>query len=202
MKKFVKWFLFSLVLCGGIALAICYCVMPEQTRLAMDKVIEYLNTPLGLVCGTTITLGLVVFVLVKLVYDRYRNRVGQEINEIRSFNVQKLNETKLTYEKALQVKEEVLQVLHSYDTRIDDLCDKICKVCETSPNAKVKALSEEIKNGYKQVKEEINEQIKNNEFVVEEAPSKIEELENQVKLLTEQVERLVANYGREETTND
>ena len=68
MKKFIKVLccvVLSLVILGGIALAFCYMVIPQETKCAMDIVIGYLNTPIGIAGGSTITLGIVLFILLR-----------------------------------------------------------------------------------------------------------------------------------------
>lgn len=81
MKKFIKWFLFWLVVCGGLALAICYIVIPEQTKNAIDVVVGYLNTPLGIIGGTSITLGLVLLVVLKAIVNYRKIKYKEALDE-------------------------------------------------------------------------------------------------------------------------
>lgn len=205
MKKFIKIFCFSLLVLGGLALAICYMVIPQETKSAMDIVIGYLNTPLGIVGGTTITLGLVAGVIVKLVYDRYKTSINTTLEQAKQFAESKKEEAKEFHNNALKVQEEVKEVLSSYSTRIDELTNKLVEVCETSPNAKIKALGNEIKSGSDKLKEELKESLEevNNDFAgaIEDKAQKIN-LEERVNELSKQLERLVEQYGRKETTND
>lgn len=205
MRKFVKWFVFWLLVLCGLALAICYIAIPQQTKSAIDIVIGYLNTPLGIAGGTTITLGLVASVIVKLVYDRYKTSINTTLEQAKQFAESKKQEAKEYHTNALKVQEEVKEMLSSYSTRIDELTNKLAEVCETSPNAKIKALGSEIKNGSDKLKEELKTKLEevNNDFVATmEEKVNVKELETRVNELTQQLERLVEQYGRKETTND
>lgn len=204
MKKFIKWFLFWLVVLGGIALAICYIVIPEQTKSAADIVVGYLNTPLGIAGGTTITLGLVVGVILKLVYDRYRDSVRKDFTEAKFYAKTQKEQAKGYYELAVQEREQIRDILISYDERIDDLLDKVCQVCETSPNAKVKALANTIRENGSSLKEELKDTLVEQDNLLASSigeKSKVEKLEEQIDKLTKSLERLEEKYGKE-TTND
>ena len=205
MKKFIKWFIFWLLVLGGMALAICYVAIPQETKSAMDIVIGYLNTPLGIAGGTTITIGLVVGVIIKVVYDRYRDNIHEDLIKAQEFASSEKEKAEQYKETLVEYKEQVTEMLNGYSQRIDYLTSQIIEVCETSPNAKVKALGEKIKNGSSELKTEIKDNLEklNNDFVsAMNEKVKLEELENKINSLTEQLERLVNDNGREETTND
>ena len=205
MKKFIKWFIFWLVVLGGIALAICYLTIPEQTRLAVDKVVEYANTPLGIVGGSTITLGLVASFVIKLVYDRYKDTIREDFKQAKEYAQAQKEQASGYYDLAVQERENIRDILSTYDKRIDELLDKICKVCETIPNAKVNALATTIKEDSVKLKEELKENLEEQENLLADsigAKTRVEKLEEQIKSLTEQLERLVNQNEREETTND
>lgn len=205
MKKFIKWFIFWLVVLGGVALAICYLTIPEQTRLAVDKVVEYANTPLGIVGGSTITLGLVASFVIKLVYDRYKDTIREDFKQAKEYAQAQKEQASGYYDLAVQERENIRDILSTYDKRIDELLDKICKVCETIPNAKVNALATTIKEDSVKLKEELKENLEEQENLLADsigAKTRVEKLEEQIKSLTEQLERLVNQNEREETTND
>lgn len=205
MKKFIKWFIFWLLVLGGMALAICYVAIPQETKSAMDIVIGYLNTPLGIAGGTTITIGLVVGVIIKVVYDRYRDNIHEDLIKAQAFASSEKEKAEQYKDTLVEYKEQVTEMLNGYSQRIDYLTSQIIEVCETSPNAKVKALGEKIKNGSSELKTEIKDNLEklNNDFVsAMNEKVKLEELENKINSLTEQLERLVNDNGREETTND
>lgn len=205
MKKFIKWFLFSLVLCGGLALAICYMVIPQQTKSAIDIVIGYLNTPIFIAGGTTITIGLVAGIIIKVIYDRYKDSIRNDFEQAKSYAETQKEQAKGYYELAIQEREQIRDILTSYDKRIDSLLDKVCKVCETVPNAKVQALALTIKEDGTKLKEELKESLEEQSNLLANsigAKSRIEKLEEQIDRLTKELERLAEQHGREERTND
>ena len=205
MKKFIKWFLFGALVCGSLALAICYIVIPQETKSAADIVVEYMNTPLGIVGGTTITLGLVAGIIVKLVYDRYRDNINSDLEQAKSYVREQKQQAKDYYEYVVQYKAESIEMLESYSNRIDYITNQVVEICETSPNAKIKSIGEKIKNDSKELKQELQDNLTklNNNFVeVVGRKEKVELLESKVNELTAQLERLVKEYGREETTNN
>ena len=77
----------------------------------------------------------------------------------------------------------------------DDVVDKLIMVCETSPNAKIKALAEQFKNQSIELKGEIVEQLQENEnaFVgaLEKKKTEVEILEDRIA----ELERLVKQHG-------
>ena len=205
MKKFIKWFLFSLFVCGSLALAICYLTIPDRTKSAVDVVIGYLNTPIGIAGGTTITIGLVAGIILKVVYDRYKDSVRNDFKQAKDYAEAQKEQAKGYYELAVQEREQIRDILTSYDKRIDNLLDKVCEVCETVPNAKVKALAITIKEDGIKLKEELKESLEEQDNLLADsigAKSRIEKLEQQIDRLTKEIERLTKEYGREETTND
>lgn len=144
MKKFIKWFLFSLVLCGGLALAICYMVIPNETKSAADIVIGYLNTPIGIAGGTTITIGAVLYVLFKVIYDRYRDRIISEISLVKS-NLKKEEEE---HQKKIEELEEQLKLaIDSVNELKEQLLSNVennTEILKLIPNKKVQERLEEL----------------------------------------------------------
>ena len=169
----------------------------------MDIVVEWLNKPLGIVCGTTITLGLVITIIVKLVYDRHKEKLASQYEKTIAIVKEKEEKAKEYYELGKQKEQQALQMLESYSTRIDELENELVKVCETMPNAKIKALGEEIKSKGVELKQELVETLKNNDFVssTKERIS-TETLLDKFNELADKVNALESKYEREETTND
>lgn len=190
MKKVIKWTLFSLILGGIVALSLCYIIIPERTKSAVDVIIEYANKPLGIVCGTTITVGLVATIVIKLIYDRHKESIAEKLEQVKSFNASAVVDAKEYYEKALKEKEEVNAYLSNFNERIDNLTEQLCKVCETIPNAKIKALGEEIKNSDEQVAQTLENKLGElNSYTIEQ----ISTLEERIK----ELEKVVSEYGKE-----
>lgn len=151
MKKFVKWFTFWIIVCGGIALAICYMVIPTETKSAIDIVVGYLNTPLGIAGGTTITIGMVAYFVVSHIFKLNRDKVKEQYDSC----VQELEQKKKEVQKLV---EEYEKELKEYDTKVRECFEQITKVqnkeidiLQIIPNKKVKEqvelLIDEIKNG-------------------------------------------------------
>lgn len=204
MKKAFKIITYCLLVSIIVSIGLCYIIIPERTKSAFDVVVEYLNKPLGVACGVTITVGLVFFVIVKLVYDRHKDSVRKDYENARSYAEQQKDKANGYYEKALKVNEETKALLGGYRGELESLKDLLVKVCNTSPNAKIKALGHDIQNTYEYKKQETLAQVEKCEtdignFVKEK--TNISALEQQVKDLKEKLERLVEQYGKE-TTND
>lgn len=195
MKKALKISLISLLFACVISLALCYIIIPERTKSAMDIVVEYLNKPLGIAFGTTITLGLVIGVVLKLVWDRHRDSIKSDIYSYKA----QIESEKSKLEKAkseLTLKEsEIKAYLSTYIEHIDKLTELVVKVCETSPNAKIKAIAKEVLKTETELKEELETK--------KEIISKYSD--DQVSALLKEFEELkkkVESYEREETIND
>ena len=202
MKKALKISLYSLLVCGALALAICYIVIPERTKEAMDIVIGYLNKPLGIVCGTTITLGLVAFVIFKLVMLAHKKSLEQKWNESVLSCEKEKEQAKAYYEQALKKEEKVQEMLSAYNQRLDTQANAIVVVCNTIPNKKVNELALEFSEKATIQKEELKdklESIENNYVSALEERVTLKDLQEQFN----EFKKVVESYGkREETTND
>lgn len=133
MRKFLKWFIFGLVLTLGIALLIGYSFFGDQTKAIVDTVIDYINRPLGIVCGTTITLGLVFYFVFSyaLQLSRDKAKLDREDFEIRL--AQKEQESKKEIDKLVkQIKE-----LESFVENIKEQSSHIEETLKLIPNKKV-----------------------------------------------------------------
>lgn len=205
MKKFWKIFLPSLLLSGLLALSLCYIIIPERTKCAVDIVVGYLNTPIGIGCGCSLTIGMVLTFIVKLIYDKYKVSVRDELGQAKQFAEEQKNQAKDYYDIVMEYKEDIKTTLNGFSARIDNVVDNVCKICETSPNAKIKALGEEIKNGSEEIKQDVKEELErqeNNFAGVCEERHSVKELENKVNELTEKLERLVSQYEEREERVD
>lgn len=202
MKKALKISLYSLLVCGALALAICYIVIPERTKEAMDIVIGYLNKPLGIVCGTTVTLGLVAFVIFKLVMAAHKKSLEQKWNESVLSCEKEKEQAKAYYEQALKKEEQVQEMLSAYNQRLDTQANAIVVVCNTIPNKKVNELALEFSEKATIQKEELKdklESIENNYVSALEERVTLKGLQEQFN----EFKKVVESYGkREETTND
>ena len=119
MKKLLKIFLCLFLILGVIALIVCYIVIPTETQLAFDKVIEYLNTPI-FICGISITLGGVLgFFIVRYILNN--SSVGKKrLNELKAL----IEEYKKYEDKANELTNDKLK---SYSEKVDLALDKTDK---------------------------------------------------------------------------
>lgn len=143
MKKFLKVFLCLFLILGVIALIVCYIVIPTETQLAFDKVIEYLNTPI-FICGVSITLGGVLGFFITR-YILANTSVGKKrleelkalIEEYKKYE-DKLNEKTNDRLKAYSDKTD-----YALDKAYEEL-NKVEQALSLVPNKKVQ---EALKNG-------------------------------------------------------
>ena len=205
-KKFLKVFLALTLILGVGAYFICLGVMPNETKAFTDIVVDYLNRPLGIVFGCTITLGGLIyfFVAYTSVGKKTLNYLKSQIENIKAKSEQAVEKSKEYYELIVKEKEQLIAISSAVCGKVDNLTEYLVNICETSPNAKIKAIGEQIKekkNDYKVEIEtnlhDINDNV--NEYI--ESKVNVKELENQINELTAIVERLVKEYG-EEKPND
>ena len=199
MKKAFKYIALSTLLCGLVALAVCYIAIPDRTKSAVDIVVDYLNKPLFIACGYTITLGIVAFIIIKYAFKVSRNKIKEQLAEVKKHNTDSVAKAKEYYEKGVQQKEEIKELIASYDSKLGALTEQLIKVCETSPNVKIKAIAEEIKSKQQQLEEQKQEILSHIDTDLTEyigGKSKVEELEDKIKELTEKLEKVVEEYGK------
>ena len=205
MKKVLKIIgLVILVLCG-IALATCYIVIPQETKSAIDVVMEYLNRPLPIAGISIITFSACIFGFLShtSIGKKALATLKSEFSELRTQLVDKETMAKTYYELAIKEKEEVKAILNDYSNELDYLTEELIKVCETMPNVKVKALAEEIRQGKVKAKEQLETTIATlktdvKDFV--ENKVNVEELQNRINELEELVKGLVNTYGESKET--
>lgn len=196
MKKALKISTYCLIVSGIVALGLCYIIIPERTKAAADIVVEYLNKPLGIAFGSTITLGLVLGIIFKLLWNAHKDSIKKDITDYKAIIEQEKNKLALAKHE-LEIKEsEIKTILGTYDTHVDKLTDLVVKVCETSPNAKIKAIGEEVKGVKVQLSQELEQK---KEIVAKYSDDQIKSLLDKVN----ELEKVVKTYEqRKETTND
>lgn len=200
-NKETKITFWSILGAGFVALIVCYCVIPTQTQLAFDKIVEYLNTPLFIIGGSSITIGIVLFVLIRYALKNNKEKIRDLLNESKTYVQNKEISAKEYLELAKQKQEETKVILTNYDERIETLFAELEKVCETIPNAKVKALGSEIKEKYLESKECLKTELDNiDEYIIEKTPKF--DYEKAYEDLVDRLGKLEKEYGeREETIN-
>jgi len=212
MKKFLQvlkvLFYTSLVL-GVIALVVCYITIPQETKLAIDVVVEYINTPLPIIGVSILVVGVFAYKIIST------TSIGKKGLGTLKSDFSKVQNTMKEYDALIKEKiaelekkeKEIKGILDGYSTEIDTLTDKLAKVCETSPNVKIKALGYEIKGEIKEIKQETIEKLESakNEYAevvydkvdLNEIKDNYQTLLDELKALKEKVE-----YGKAEETEN
>ena len=209
MKKFLKILALSLVLGGGVALVCCYIFIPTQTKCAIDIVMEYINRPLPIVGVSIVTLGGVAYAIVsKTSFGKKTvNQLKNEFADLKD-NVSEKQQMLVMYEEKYKAMQEELKVaLSGFNEELAKVESELIEICNTTPNAKVKALGEKIKGDIYDTRTKISEEITNINTNVKSYIDErltIEKLEQQIKELAEQFANYGKDYGeeREETINE
>lgn len=202
-KRFLKVFCVITLILGVGAYFTCLGCMPERTKAFTDIVIDYLNKPLGIAFGVTITLGGIIyfFVAYTSVGKKALNYLKGIVFDTKAKVEQETQKAKEYYELTKKKEEEIKVVLSGVYAKVDNLTDLLVKVCYTSPNAKINALGEDIANLKDNYKQEINTELAKIDSDVD----KYIEEKVDVKALANEIEelkrKLEESYG-EETTND
>ena len=121
MKKVIKWTLFSLILGGFVAYSLCLIIIPERTRVATDIVVDYLNKPLFIGCGCTVTVGLVLGIIIKYVLKATKINIKEDLEETKKFNAEVVVNAQKYYEQANQKEEEIKEICSHYEEEIVEL---------------------------------------------------------------------------------
>lgn len=142
MKKVLKIF-GAIILClGVIALIVCMCAIPNETKLFFDRVFEYLDKPFVL-CGASVTIGgILLFVIT--IYIINSSSIGKkQINELQD----KLN----AYSKVAKEERE------KAEKRVDVVCDNMAEGFSI-----VKEKQDLLENALKQVPNKKVQEVLNN----------------------------------------
>jgi len=218
MKK-IKYVLLSLLFAGGISLGICYIVMPENTKAAMDVVIGYLNTPLGIAGGTIATAGGIGYLILKYVVLVAQIKHKNEIEQAKLYLTDKVSEVdkfcNVIDKEFNDVKENMENVIKecinayenkvkSMNTKFDCLVSNLFNVLQNDPSAKVRAAVEEFKVKYDEIKVKsdisignVNDEIKAYE---EKRMAEIEAIKADMNALYDKLKEL--GYERKEEINN
>ena len=146
MKKFLKIFAIAFVLSLIVFVFVCSLVIPTQTKETLNYIIDFLNKPLPIIGISIITLGgVVLFVISKIgLGSKKIAKLKEDFEEFKN-EVEKDKEyAKDCYDKALEVHETIKAMLENFYEQNDIIIEELIKVCQTSPNAKIKAIGKEI----------------------------------------------------------
>lgn len=205
MEKFKKIFnvvLITLITLCCIGAIVSYCIIPDNTKLFFDGIREFINQPLPIAIGSITTLGGILWVIISKIGfgSRELKKIRENVEGFKTSCGDYKEEAQKYYELAKVEKQEIKTILTNYDSKLDNLENELIKVCETIPNAKVKALAEEIKATHLKLKEELKEDLDNiDEYVGKPCEFDYESAYNE---LLDRLTKLEKDYGeREEAIN-
>ena len=209
MNKFlkaIKVILLVALVIGGIALVVCFIVKPDETKELLNYVMDHLNKPLPIIGVSILTLWYAISSVISRssIGKKSLTKITKDFDELKEETKHNEELAQEYYEKCLKKDDELKVILNSYSSSVDTLKEYVVKVCQTSPNAKIKALSKDILGDIKEIDtnmknelEQINgnyEEYKKSKLDEQEIMRLLESHENAIK-------RLVDNYGKEETNN-
>ena len=200
-KKIIKISLCALLFSGLVALLVCYCVIPQETKSAIDIVIEYVNTPFGITGISIATFLVFAYKLFQLTSfgKKAINQAKEEVAKLEKKHNQLNKEYGSLVELQQKYEEQVAILINGFDERVDFLFAKLKEIANTIPNAKINALVDEFEFGYKAIKEKTSDYV---EGAKKYSAKDIEELESEVARLTKLLEKVVKENEEQETTNN
>lgn len=202
-KKVLLSVLLGVILCGGLALSICYIVIPQETKSAIDIVVSYLNTPIGLGCGCSITIGVILYVVGKALYHYFAKDIKSGLESAKAFASSKEQQAKDYLESANKTKEETKQVIAEFNDKLEVYKAQFKSLCDTIPNAKVKALGQEFSGKCEEVEKHCEEQLSSLEYNYNEIKEKgVSKYDTLIKDLTERLAKVEEKYEEREERVD
>lgn len=202
LLKALKVLFFVLLFVLAITFVVCLFAIPQETKDFVKGVMIFVNQPLPIIGVSILTGGFLIWKIIDSTpigrkgYNAIKEDFKKEKDKINGYKQvaeQKLSELEKT-------ENEQLAILRGYSSEIDNLTEQLVKVCETSPNAKIKALGDEIKAKSVELKQEIAEK---QDYAHNELSQKVEstkyDLETILKELNELKEKV---YGETKETKD
>ena len=199
--KILKVVFYALLFALAITFVVCLFAIPQETKDFVKGFMVFINQPLPIIGISILTLGFLAYKIIDITpigrkgYNAIKEDFHKEQDKLVGYK-QVLEEKIKECDKT---KSETIAILSAYSKEIDTLTDNLLKVCETSPNAKIKALGEQLKEQSDSLKVEINEKYddtKNDLAKVVE--SRKYDLETILKELQELKEKV---YGEETKDN-
>ena len=201
LLKIVKIIFYVLLFALAITFVVCLFAIPQETKDFVKGAMVFINQPLPIVGVSIITGGFLIYKIIDITpigrkgYNAIKDDLLKEKDKIIGYKQvaeEKLKELSTT-------KNECLALLQGYSDRIEQLEEELLKVCETSPNAKIKALGEEYQAKKVQIVKETNEKydLAHNELATKLETTKYD-LDTILKELNELKEKV---YGKETKDN-
>ena len=151
MEKLLKVFkiiFYVLLFALAITFIVCLFAIPQETKDFVKGAMVFINQPLPIVGVSILTGGFLIYKIIDITpvgrkgYNAIKNDLLKEKDKINGYK--QVAEEKL--EEVKKYANEQIDILSNYSKQIDNLYQDLLKVCETSPNAKIKAIGEEIKD--------------------------------------------------------
>lgn len=197
IKQICTISLLALLLAVAITCLVLYWVNPQQLKATFEYAKTILDHPLPII---GVSVGVFCFTLLQIFSHTsfgkgiYTN--AKKENEQTLAKAQELEKNaKDYYEKSEQLKNDTLSVLNDFSKSYEDLFKKLVKLCETSPNAKIKALGEDFKICCYANCEEMQEKLQDfgNQYKTKESET-IVELVRQIDELREKFNKAEKDY--------
>ena len=204
MEKLLKVFkiiFYVLLFALAITFVVCIFAIPTETKEFVKGAMVFINQPLPIIGISILTLGFLVYKIIDITpigrkgYNAIKSEFKEQQDKINGYK--QVAEEKLEYCEKLA--NEQIAILSDYSKELDNLSEYLAKVCETSPNAKIKALGVELTTKQSSLQQEIKETYtkSENELAkkVNNAKYDIDTILNELKALKEKV------YGEETKDN-
>ena len=194
MKKTLKIIGIVLAVLLGIAVFVLRVVFPNEMSAIFDQIWAWLNQPLPIVGVSSIVFGFTIWKI--FISTSFGKKCVAELEkkfeELKADYEAKLRQAEEEKAEALACKEQTTDMLASFKEEIDTFAEQLAVACETSPNAKVKALATTIRSKKQEIDTLYAEKSSELSKSVDEKISKekrLDEMEEKIMGLIEEVEK-------------
>lgn len=213
MKKVVKWTVYILLLAATAAAVVCYLIFPAETKRAIDKIMQYVNTPVAIAGITTTVGGALAFVISKYILGNTKfgrqelDSIHETVNQFKDQSSKaigeykdKFGELKADYENKFEdLKSETDAKVTVVYNEFKDLQGTLLGSLEAFPNKHIQELVAEYKARFQEREGEIIEKtINTNEFI----DKKIAEIKAQYESMFEELLNKVEKTLNEEAADN
>ena len=139
MKKFIKWFLFSLFVACGLALGLGYIFAGDQTKAVVDTIVEYLNTPLGIIGGTSVTIGTIAYFVISHIFNLNRQKVQENYQKLVEEYKDKIAEYENAYNQLKDKERDIVEHINKVEMAQYQNTKNMQEILKLIPNKKVQS---------------------------------------------------------------
>lgn len=213
MKKVVQWTIYGLALAAIATVVVCYSVFPTETKQAINKIMQYANTPIGIAGFSTTVGGALIFVVSRYILGntKYGRRELDSIKgDVADFKQdlrgsveeykQKFDELKTNLEgQAEDLRSETEGKISILYNEFTDLRGTLLGSLKAFPNKHIQELVAQYESKFKEREAEIIEKSLNtNEFI----DKKIAEIKAQYESMFEDLFSKVERTLNEEAADN